>query len=81
MKASYTKPLFGVELFSTNQSVARDCATKIQFNQTGMDTCGWDLGGVNNVVFVNTEKCTIDGTNMEEYCYNNPSEGNYIMHS
>lgn len=81
MKASYTKPLFDVEIFSTNQSVARDCAQHVEFNQTGLEACGWDMGG-GNIIFVSgNQTCKIGGENLEMYCYNNPTERNYIMHS
>lgn len=80
MKASYTKPLFDVEIFSTNQSVIKNCAMTVQFNHTGTETCGWDLGG-GSVVFINTEKCTINGADIEVYCYNNPTDRSQIIQS
>ena len=51
---------------------------QLNFNEPGK--CVWDLGG-NITVFIAGSNCTIDGTNMEIGCYNNPSEGNYIFRS
>ena len=83
MKANYTKPLLAVEMFSFVQTAARDCNDAIPKNQLNFNdpgTCVWDLGrGV--TVFSDTKKCTIDGTNMDVGCYNNPTEGNYVFRS
>ena len=82
MKAPYKKPLLEVEVFSLTQSVALDCADNIpkerlNFNDPGQ--CVWDLGG-GTTVFV-AGSCTIDASTMGIYCYNNPSEGQYIFRS
>ena len=83
MKANYTKPLLAVEMFSTSQSGARDCADSIpkeQLNFNDIATCVWDLGG-GTTVFVGGVTCTLDGESMGFACYNNPSEGSYIFRS
>ena len=83
MKATYKKPLLAVEIFSTSQSTARDCGDSIpkdQLNFNDPGKCVWHLGG-NVTVFVPGSNCTIDGTNMDVGCYNNPSEGNYVFRS
>ena len=81
MKGNYTKPLFAVEMFSSTQSVARDCSDSIPKDQLTLNdpySCAYDLGGV--TVFA-SGSCDLDGNAMEFYCYNNPSEGNYIFRS
>ena len=83
MKASYTKPLLAVEIFSHTQSTARDCADiipKEQLNFSDPGKCVWDLGG-DAKVFVDASGCTINGEKMDVACYNNPSEGNYVFRS
>ena len=83
MKANYIKPLLAVEMFSSTQSVVRDCADSIPYGkmtQSNPSDCFWDLGG-GSKVFIVGENCTIDGTNMTVACYNNPNEGNYVFHS
>lgn len=82
MKASYTKPLLAVEVFSATQSTARDCADNIPKDRVTMNdiaTCVWDLGGI--TVFVGNVTCDLDGEQMNFACYNNPTEGNYIFRS
>lgn len=83
MKANYSKPLLAIELFSTSQSTARDCAGSIpkeQLNFNDPAKCVWDLGG-GMTVFISGTNCIIDGEGMGYGCYNNPSEGNYIFRS
>ena len=80
MKADYTKPLLAVEVFSSTQTTARDCADNIPINMDDPTKCVWDLGG-GMTVFVVDVNCKIDGENMGVGCYNNPSEGNYIFRS
>ena len=83
MKANYTKPMLTVEVFSTSQSTARDCADSIPKERvTANDpgTCVWDLGG-GTTVFVAGSNCVLDGERMGVACYNNPREGNYIFRS
>ena len=83
MKASYTKPLLAVEMFSLTQTAARDCADSIpkdQVNLSDIATCAWDLGG-GTTVFVAGSTCVLDGEQMGFACYNNPSEGNYVFRS
>lgn len=83
MKGIYTKPLLNVELFTTVQSVARDCsnaAIRDKMNGADPNQCFWDLGG-GSKVFVLGAACNIDGENMGYGCYNNPSEGNYVFNS
>ena len=83
MKANYTKPLLAVEFFSPVQTTARDCADtlpKEQFTLNDPTACVWDLGG-GTAVFVDNPKCTIDGSNLDIGCYNNPTEENYIFRS
>ncbi len=79
MKANYTKPLLGVELFSLAQSVTRDCDTSIPFNLNDPN-CYWDLGNGTSVFLQNTN-CMLDGESMDYGCYNNPGEGQYIFRS
>ena len=82
MKANYIKPLLAVELFSTSQSITRDCADNLPKDQINLNdpaTCVWDLGGGTTVFVAGT--CTLDGEAMGYGCYNNPSEGNYIFRS
>ena len=81
MKANYTKPLLAVEVFSTSQPTARDCADNIPkdrltFAEPGK--CVWDLGG-GTTMFTAEVNCTIDAGPI--YCYNNPSDGNYVFRS
>ena len=83
MKRKYEKPLFGVEIFSLTQSVARDCGSSIPEDQLTFgdpNECFWDLGG-DTRVFVLPPNCNLDGENMGVGCYNNPSEGNYVFRS
>ena len=83
MKGNYTKPVFAVEMFSSTQPVARDCADSIpkeQVNLNDPNACYWDLGGGFSV-FVASGACTIEGENMGFACYNNPGEGQYIFRS
>ena len=82
MKGNYTKPLLTVEMFSSTQSTARDCADTIpteQLTWNNINTCAWDLGGV--TVFISQDFCDLNGEEMGYACYNNPSEGNYIFRS
>lgn len=84
MKANYTKPLLAVELFSLAQSSARDCIDglpKERFNQNDPYGCGWDVGGGMIFFLESGTACTMDGEKMTGFCYNNPSEGNYIFRS
>ncbi len=83
MKATYTKPLLTMELFSLTQTVARDCSDSIPQDQLTLGdiaNCAWDIGG-GATVFVAGSTCTLDGEQMGFACYNNPSEGNYIFRS
>ena len=82
MKASYTKPLLAVELFSLTQTVAHDCTTSIPQNQLNFNdpSCVWDLGG-GMTIFIGGGNCVLDGESMGYGCYNNPNEGNYIFRS
>lgn len=83
MKASYTKPLLAMEMFSLNQMAVRDCADSIpksQVNYTDPSRCVWDLGG-GTTVFIAGSTCLLDGEAMGIACYNNPSEGHYIFRS
>lgn len=82
MKANYTKPLLTIEMFSTAQSTARDCAENIpkeQITLSDINSCAWDLGGT--TVFISKPICDMNGEEMGFACYNNPSEGNYIFRS
>ena len=83
MKANYTKPFLGVEMFSLNQVAVRDCADPIPKNQvdfTDPSRCVWNLGG-GTTVFIAGSNCVLDGEAMGLACYNNPSEGNYVFRS
>ena len=85
MKTKYQEPLFAVETFSRTQSTSRDCADSfLASSATSSDanTCVYLLGG-DSIIFTlgGDSTCTIDGNNMVYYCYNNPSEGQYIFHS
>ena len=83
MKATYTKPLLAVELFSYAQSTTRDCADSIPKQQVNFNDprkCVWDLGG-GTTVFAAGSTCVLDGEQMGFACYNNPSEGNYMFRS
>ena len=84
MKRKYEKPLFGVEIFSLTQSIARDCggsgALGDGANAVDPGDCIWELGdGVS--IFVAMANCTLDGEGGEWGCYNNPNEGNYVFRS
>ncbi len=85
MKLNYQKPMMQVELLSSQQSQARDCADSFVMGEAtagDINTCVYDMGG-NSVIFATGvgSACTIDGNTMTVYCYNNPSEGLYIFHS
>ena len=83
MKASYTKPLLAMEMFSLNQMAVRDCADSIPKSQvdfTDPSRCVWNLGG-GTTVFIAGSTCVLDGEAMGIACYNNPSEGHYIFRS
>ena len=84
MKATYTKPVLAVELFSLTQTIARDCAEmgipKDRLNLNDPYTCAWDMGG-GMTVFVGDVNCVLDGQDMGYGCYNNPSEGSYVFRS
>ena len=82
MKATYTKPLLAIEMFSVSQFAARDCADNIPKDQVTLNdiaTCAWDLNGT--TVFISQPVCDINGDESGFACYNNPSEGNYIFRS
>lgn len=82
MKANYMKPLLALELFSTSQSIARDCADsfpKGEINLNDPGACVWDLGGGTSVFVAGT--CSIDGEAAGYGCYNNPNEDSYIFRS
>ena len=82
MRANYTKPLLSIEMFSSAQSTARDCADDIPKDQITLNdiaTCAWDLGGT--TVFIAESVCDINGEEMGYACYNNPSDGNFIFRS
>ena len=83
MKASYTKPLLAMEMFSSTQTAALDCADSIPSEQVTFNDpghCVWYLGG-DMSVFVAGTNCKLDGEAMSFACYNNPNEGNYIFRS
>ena len=82
MKSKYEKPLLAMETFSLTQDTARDCANTFgnRANQSDSNSCRWDLGGGTSIF--NAGVCTIDALTINEaYCYNNPTEGQYIFHS
>ena len=87
MKAKYQKPLLAMETFSSTQPTARDCADSVMAAgmATSADsaTCKYDLGGGSTIFTtgVAANACTIEGNDMQVYCYNNPSENYYIFHS
>lgn len=82
MKEKYMKPLLTIEMFSTAQTAARDCADTIpkeQITLSDINSCAWDLGGT--TVFISEPICDLNGEEMGFACYNNPGEGNYIFRS
>lgn len=85
MKASYTKPLLVVDVFSASQSAARDCNSTIvpqqQINTSDPYHCYWDNGNPNIRFFAAGGVCNMDGEAMGVACYNNPTEENYVFHS
>ena len=83
MKDPYTKPLFGMELFSLTQTMASSCTSnipKIDLTLNDIATCAWDMGGGNRV-FIEPPTCTINGEGSGFVCYHNPGEGSYIFRS
>lgn len=83
MKRNYTKPMLLLEPLTLTQTITRDCADAIPKEQlTAGDpaTCVWDLGG-GTTVFIAGSNCVLDGEQMGFYCYNNPTEGNYVFRS
>ena len=83
MKATYTKPLLAVELFSFAQTTTRDCADYIPANKVNtadINSCEWDIGNGMTVFAAGTD-CKLDGEQLGYACYNNPSEGNYMFRS
>lgn len=88
MKMEYVKPRMIVERFTLTQSIASGCSAAGSslgeaFGLTDKASCAWDHGGI--LFFLNgIEICrdvqVVDDSDLEGFCYNNPS-GSVIFNS
>ena len=83
MKDPYTKPLFGLELFSLTQTMASGCTSnvpKTDLTLNDIASCAWDMGG-GVTMYITEGICMIYNPNTEVECYNNTLDSGTIFRS